>query len=200
MNLEFNEKELSKQLVNLIDWKQLVFGLSCAERMFPNYILFFEKTGWGDPKIIRKSLDVTWEYIELGKSSEDLRNLAELCSEFAPNTEEFNTFFVSLALNAAGAACLLMEAAFEFNKNKIIEIATLVRDSVDLYVQEVEGMDANDPDLEKTIIEHPLMQSELKRQRNDLAALNGVSDIALNEIMKLREVWRNQLSCLNVVN
>ena len=44
---------------------------------------------------------------------------------------------------------------------------------VDMYVQELENMPANAPDLESRIRLHVMMQQELERQEDDLSALEA---------------------------
>jgi len=53
----------------------------------------------------------------------------------------------------------------------------------DMYVQEKENMAPADPDLETKILDHWLMQQELKRQRDDLEFLGDLNvDITLSMI------------------
>jgi hypothetical protein len=59
-----------------------------------------------------------------------------------------------------------------------------------MYVQHVEDMDPREPDLEGRTLKHPLMQAELRRQREDLELLEGMSDDPKVEIPRLKRKWR----------
>lgn len=56
-------------------------------------------------------------------------------------------------------------------------MATYATDSVDLYVQEIEGMSPVDPLLEQKILMHPLMQRELRQQEDDLTAIESATEL-----------------------
>jgi len=51
---------------------------------------------------------------------------------------------------------------------QVVSAPRFATDTVDLIVQEQQDMDSRDPLREQKILEHPLMQQELVRQRRDL--------------------------------
>lgn len=53
----------------------------------------------------------------------------------------------------------------------VVLAARYSTDSLDLLVQEAEGMDPNASNLKASIVASPMMQQELRRQRRDLDAL-----------------------------
>ncbi len=73
----------------------------------------------------------------------------------------------------------------------------MVRDSVDMYVQELEDMDPADPELEEKILAHKLMQEELRRQREDLEFLNTLDDEISVSMTAVKNKWfDSEESCL----
>jgi hypothetical protein len=96
--------------------------------------------------------------------------LAERVYKSAPDTEDFRPDLTSAALNATLCIGSLMSFLSDRNLDKAIESATLMCDTVDLYVQKI------DPTiLFENIINHPLMQRELSSQADDLNQLRSLT-------------------------
>jgi len=132
-----------------------------------------------------------------GISNTDLSSEAALAESIAPDTEDFDSVLVSSALDAALATCLLMRAFGDQQTDSIVEVVTLVRDSVDMYVKEMEDMDPADPDLEENILGHELMQKELRRQREDLEFLEKLDDDISVSMTTVKNKWfDSEESCL----
>ncbi len=90
-----------------------------------------------------------------------------------------------------------MKAFRDQQTDTIVEAVTLVHDSVDMYVQELEDMDPADPDLEENILGHELMQNELRRQREDLEFLSMLDDDMSVFMMAVKNKWFDrEESCL----
>ena len=70
-------------------------------------------------------------------------------------------------------------------------MASYAIDSVDLYVQEIEDMHPNSPDLEQNIHKHYLMQKELYLQRKAIHQLLGLVENERNEWKTYMLQWRN---------
>ncbi len=151
----------------------LAFMLSCAERLFPNYLVFARCHGWGDPEALQEALDIGWQVLSGGTVNDNsLDDVRASCEAAEPNTEEFDSIYVSPGLDAAVIAGMVIDFVRQKDESIAAEAALLCRDTVDMYVQELEGMDANAVDLEVQIQRHPLMQRELARQRSDVERLS----------------------------
>jgi len=185
--LVFDESELETELSAASDDGRVAFGLLCCERMIPNYVAFSEQSVWGDPAVLRKALDACWESLIDGSAEIDWTTLKAQCDESAPDTEEFQTILVSSALDAAVATATLIDLLKTRDVEHAVSIASLARDTVDMYVQELEDMPPNAPDLEERIRLHGLMQNELQAQQDDLARISGMFDKQL-----LRDEFRNK--------
>jgi uncharacterized protein YjaG (DUF416 family) len=164
----FDEERLSRSLAGLDAWKRVAFIAMTCDRMVPNYDRFSAETNFGDPMVLRRGLDVAWEWLETNTLSVDLNSLTAQVEEQAPNTDQFASPFTSAALDASNAIAVLLNALCHPGCAAPVEVACLARDTVDLYVQDIEKLDPNDPNLEEAIRRHPLMQAELRRQRTDL--------------------------------
>lgn len=164
----FDEDRLRQSLTRLDPWKRVAFMALSCERMVPNYDRFSAGSGFGDPQVLRRGIDAAWSWMESAQVPDDLKSVRAQVEQQAPNTEDFSSPFTSAALDAANAVASLLDAIDELDSADPVEVASLARDTVDLYVQEIENWDPNDRNLEDAIRCHPLMQAELRRQRNDL--------------------------------
>jgi uncharacterized protein YjaG (DUF416 family) len=189
--LPFDSDGLRNLLLGLAPPQRLVFGLACSERLYPNYVVFAAEQGWGDPETLRAALDLAWDTI-LGQppSPEVVRQLKERVEEAEPDTEDFGTILVSSALDAAAAAGLVLKLLEADDPDLAIEIASLSRDTVDMYVQAREHLDPSDTALEKKILFHRLMQVELRRQRDDLRMLAS-TPWSPEAARRLKDAWRD---------
>jgi uncharacterized protein YjaG (DUF416 family) len=167
----FDEERLARSLQRLSPWKQIAFMVQVGERMLANYQRFSADTGFGDVSVLRNALDTAWAWIEAGRLPSDLAELREACERQAPDTEDFHSPYTSAALDAACVAAIILDALERPDEARPLEVATLARDTVDLFVAERMNLNPNAPGFEETILRHHLMQRELRRQRETLEAL-----------------------------
>lgn len=167
----FNEETLGRSLQKLAPWKRIAFMAQVGERMLANYQRFSTETGFGDVSVLRNALDTAWTWIESGRLSGNLAELREACEQQAPDTEQFRSPYTSAALDAANVAAIILDTLERPDEARPVDVASLARDTVDLFVQERLNLDPNAPGFEETILRHNLMQSELRRQREDLDVL-----------------------------
>ncbi|MCG8422126.1 MAG: YjaG family protein [Proteobacteria bacterium] len=190
MEKEFDHGEVLQRLKRLSFLSALAFLLSCAERLYPNYLAFLRHHGWGNADAIRESLDLGWTVLEGGNVDGDrIDDVRSRCQDAEPDTEHFDSVYVSPALDAASVAGILLDFIRAKDVNSVAEAASLCRDTVDMYIQELESMDANAPDLEARILAHPLMQRELARQRGDIERLSEYVETL--DVESLKSDWRS---------
>jgi uncharacterized protein YjaG (DUF416 family) len=169
----FDRETLGRSLALLPPWKKLAFMALTSERMLPNFQRFSSETGFGNASSLRQALDVAWIYIREGKLTGDPEKLKQVCEAQAPNTELFTSIYTSAALDAANSVAAIMDAIRNPTTEFALEVAELARDTVDLFVQETNDLDPRGADFEQSILESPLMQRELQRQKDDLNAVVG---------------------------
>lgn len=197
--MTFDDHALMRALMQLSPIAQLVFAISCAERMLPNYLVFYEKHDWGDPNSLKAGLDLAWDYLQRGDVDmvrvEQSRKRVESAE---PETEDFNSIYVSPALDAAGAVGLILELVEQGSVEKCVEVATLARDTVDMYVQELEDLDPSDSGLEDEIRQHPLMQQELAQQARALESVRAWMEGRM-DLAEIEQRWRRQGSNIGLL-
>lgn len=170
----FDEAKIASRLEQLNHPNKVAFALSCVERMLPNYRVFQREHNWGDIEEILRGIEYGWAWLDGVQNKDiDVAEITMACENQAPDTEDFDSLYVSSALDAATATAALMELVRTDDVAKAVEVAGLSRDTVDMYVQEFESMPADAPDIEERIRLHPLMQAELERQNRDLDLLEA---------------------------
>ena len=177
---------MQERLEPLPNRLRVAFGLSCCERMFPNYVAFKREVQWGDEQPLRKALDELWKYVE-GETlpHTQVSNLINECESVAPDSESFSALLTGSAQDACFAICSVLDYILQENPERIAQTSAFAIDTIDLYVQELENMAPSSPGLEERIRLHPLMQSEIARQYADLELLAGYPDLGL-----LKAHWR----------
>jgi uncharacterized protein len=191
MATSFGATPIQPRLTRLPHRAKIAFLLSCAERLVPNYVVFWKHHGWGDLKSLRQALDLGWRCLG-GQTIEPyiVMLCRARCEAATPDTEKFSSKYVSPALDAAVACTLVLDLLLDDDAQTILEGATVARDTVDMYVQEIESLDPSDPEREKKILRHPLMQRELRRQREDLELLERI-ELSHDAIETLARRWRS---------
>lgn len=169
---------LEKELAQLPHRIQIAFSASCAERAYLNYANFSRLTSWGDPSVLRVALKKAWDSLEMEIPAIDVRKLEQECRSLTPDLDDFSSPDVDVQAAAAQEAAfmitLLLEYLLDKNPSYGVRIATFARDTIDMYVQVIENLDAAQPETENKIENHPLMVTELTAQLKDLATLKGI--------------------------
>ncbi len=188
----FNGFTLKERLKKLDSKRQLTFAALCCERLLPNYLTFQQDTGWGDIGPVRQALDCVWAFLhDQAPSSQEIKNAIVSCESVAPNSDDFVSLYVTSAQDACFAVCGLLDYLLENDVDKVVRAATYATDSVDLYVQEIENIAPNDPQLEQKILTHRLMQRELDQQEQDLKAIEQASSLNQEFLAQRKSAWNN---------
>jgi len=175
MHMESFDINRYKSILNALEaWKRVAFMACCCERMLPNYSKFNLESGFGDPETLNHALAIVWNWIESDQMQCKIGTLALKCEQQGPNTADFPSLFTSAALDAANAIASTLEAIGDANVYRAIEVASLARDTVDLFVQQIDNLDPNSIDFERRILEHQYMQDELRNQRIALEKLGSL--------------------------
>lgn len=194
--LEFDRANLRGMLQHLAPWKQAAFALSICERLLPNYVAFARETSWGSPETIQKCLSTAWRRLSDGSTQIRLSEAADACDAAAPDTESFQSKYTSAALDAALSVANMMRVLNEFDTEKVLEIAESAYDTVGLFVSQTDTASIVTAEDRKRVLEHPLVQNELRRQCEDLNLLSRLDGEFSAYESLLYNTWkgRNALS------
>lgn len=168
----FDTDAIRRKVAGLPDWKRVAFMGACCERMLPNYGTFSRQTGFGSADALRRALDVAWTWIESDTAPENLPELIAHVDLAAPDSEGHRSIYASAALNAVNGIAMTLEALRNATDSCVVGVASLARDTVDLFVQFRDDLDPSAPDFEEKIARSALMQAELTAQSRSLSALD----------------------------
>lgn len=166
-------------------------GALVCERLAPNYCRFEEISNWRGYATLRSALDIVWVQISDKRINTDQRDhMLRDCDKLVPSADDFSTNTVSMAIDAAASVCVLLEAISGASPEKIAEICTAAVDTVHMYLQSSEFDDCVvfGSEEDAAILVHPLMQTELKRQREDYQMLAETLDISPEFIANVRRL------------
>lgn len=192
--MTFNFDLLAEYLEDLPIKHQAAFAASCAERLLPNYKKFSESEGWGDYGLLRQALDGIWLHLAQNANL-NLKDLIKKCDKVIPDTEDFETIYVSFALDAGNAIVETLLFIQDNEMSRIVDIASFCRDTVDMYIQELDNMDYSDPSFEQKIASHPLMLKELSKQSEDLVLLRNKVTLDEHTLLLMQQSVRGK-SCI----
>lgn len=88
------------RLEKLESWQHLTFMASLCERMYPNYQHFCTQTGFGDPAVYRRILDLIWETLVVKDAKVNFDSQLEKLEDAIPIAEDYDLYGVYPAIDA----------------------------------------------------------------------------------------------------
>lgn len=166
----------------------LAFMAALAERLAPNYGLYAEATGQGDPAALRVIRDLIWEALLVREARIDFERQAEKLAELEPPAED-ESFGARRALEAVMALAACLDSLRGEAPEAPLEVSELSRSGVQALIELTEG-EEDAQRLAALIRQHPLMDDEHDFQAAVLEAVEAPLD---REALKaLRRLGRNE--------
>ena len=181
--MPFDRGAVERSLERLSPERRLAFAAATCERLLPAYDAFVRESGWGDPLVMREAVKLAWGAVR--KHPVEFTDVAELqtrCQEAIPDSEDFGTTWAAAAIDTGSAVYHLLECVLDPSSTRCAAVAAAAHEGVDLYVQALMDLDANDRDYQAKIDAHPVMKRERERAREDLDLLlswTEVDDVAI---------------------
>lgn len=122
------------RLEKLESWQHVTFMASLCERMYPNYAMFCQQTGFGDAQLYRRILDLVWETLTVKDAKVNFDSQLEKLEEAIPAADDYDMYGVYPAIDACVALSELLhsrlsgetlEHAIEVSKTSITTVAML---------------------------------------------------------------------------
>lgn len=122
------------RLEKLESWQHVTFMASLCERMYPNYAMFCQQTGFGDAAIYRRVLDLIWETLTVKDAKVNFDSQLEKLEEAIPAADDYDIYGVYPAIDACVALSELihsrlsgetLEHAIDVSKTSITTVAML---------------------------------------------------------------------------
>jgi uncharacterized protein YjaG (DUF416 family) len=159
--LVFDSDRIRAELSALELRARAVFGACAAERLHPFYSAYVRRVGLGSVETLRSLLDALWSQLVDGQRRNNDYAMAQALTmipeEDPPVAEQPH------AEDAVTALVYAFGALENRDPKEAIEAVQRAYDSADHHVSGVLGLDD-----ERDILEHPVVQDELRRQRRDL--------------------------------
>jgi len=177
--LDFDGNKLKQRLCALPALKQLAFILLLCERMTPQLREFGEDTGF-DIGVYCKCVELGWSFMLGTRHSQGYEDLAKICLEKAPDTEEFQHALTSSALDATLSVANLMSFLSDGNVDHIVEAAGWARDTAFMHVENAHFTHVVGGNVGRLVVQqinaHPLVQRELKQQEQDISFIESLAE------------------------
>ncbi|MCC5882713.1 MAG: YjaG family protein [Halomonas sp.] len=177
-----------ERLQALSSGQQQAFMATLCERMMPNYALYAQMTGAGNPAGLRAILDLVWEQLAVREARIDFERQAEKLAELEPPADD-DSFGARRAVEVVVALTSLLDTLRGGSPDAVLEVSRISKGGVRAFIELTEGeVDADK--LSQLIREHPLMADENDFQDAVLEAAEGHLD--RDAIKALRQVGRNE--------
>ncbi|MTD39319.1 DUF416 family protein [Erwinia sp. CPCC 100877] len=122
------------RLEKLESWQHVTFMASLCERMYPNYAMFCQQTGFGELQLYRRILDLVWETLTVKDARVNFDSQLEKLEAAIPDASDYDIYGVYPAIDACVALSELLhsrlsgetlEHAIEVSKASITTVAML---------------------------------------------------------------------------
>ncbi len=168
--------------------RQQAFMAALCERLLPNYRLYAETTGQGDPHGIRVILDLVWERLAVREARIDFDCQAEKLAELEPPAED-DSFGARRALEAVVALSALLDTLRGEASEAVLEVSRVSRSGVRAYIELTEG-EEDAARLGELVRGHSLMADENDFQDAVLEAVEA-GPLDREALKALRRLGRN---------
>lgn len=91
---------IHKRMEKLDSWQLLTFSVCLCERMFPNYQAFCTQTGFADPLLYRRIMDLVWETLVVKGVKINFDNQLEKLEQAIPSADNYDIYGVYPAIDA----------------------------------------------------------------------------------------------------
>lgn len=181
-------KSIEKKIVKLSFKQQILFAVLTCEKLLPNYRQFSNSIKWGNIEILEEAIVMIYQFLQdIELNDAELDGIYEKIIEITPNVENFEGDLPSYALDTCSAISDAIEFLLSEDQSYLLNIVSIARDTIDMFIQESEDLDPKDEDLEDKIAQNEYMKKEYNRQHDILRKLLG-AEITLPFISAMREL------------
>ncbi|MFQ3790386.1 YjaG family protein [Halomonas sp. A29] len=167
--------------------QQQAFMAALCERLLPNYVLYAQMTGAGNPAGVKAILDLVWEQLAVREARIDFERQAEKLAELEPPADD-DSFGARRAVEVVVALSSLLDTLRGESPDAVLEVSRISKGGVRAFVELTEG-EENASKLSQLVREHPLMADENDFQDAALEAAEGQLD--RDSLKALRQLGRN---------
>jgi hypothetical protein len=171
--------------------------------LLPAYEIFAAKSEWGDPSLLRGSLDAAWGSFLEPVEARVLLNLANRCREWLPDTETFGSQEAGMALEAGIAVIRTLHCGAGQTGGEAGLAAEAMMNAIDILLMEEFDRSRKGPrpaslaelrqeneEFERFVGSHPLMLAELRKEKEEIAELQTWDAIEAGPLDRFRRSAR----------
>ncbi|MCC2606640.1 YjaG family protein [Planctobacterium marinum] len=155
-----------QQVREFNDWRASAFALTLLERMYPNYHLFCELTGFYDAEQLRHTLNSLWDWLGSPKTKINFESQRLKLDEATPDINNFDNYGVYPALDFAVSLDSVLNLISGEDAQGAVVVSKVSQGCVEAYIEASEGE-------QEDIKQHPLMSWEIAFQAELIALLQG---------------------------
>ncbi|MCE0733876.1 YjaG family protein [Halomonas sp. G15] len=178
-----------QRLQGLEPHRQQAFMAALCERLLPNYALYAQTAGHGNPAGLRAILDLVWERLAIAGARIDFERQAEKLAELAP-PEDDDSFGARRATEVVAALSALLDTLQGEAPEAVLEVSRASRGGVRAFIELTEGEEDGER-LAALVREHPLMVDENDFQDAVLEAVEA-GPLDRDALKTLRRLGRNE--------
>ncbi len=178
-----------QRLQGLEPRRQQAFMAALCERLLPNYALYAQTTGHGNPAGLRAILELVWERLSVREARIDFERQAEKLAELTP-PEGDDSFGARRATEAVAALSALLDTLQGEAPEAVLEVSRASRGGVRAFIELTEGEEDGER-LAALVREHPLMADENDFQDAVLEAVEA-GPLDRDALKALRRLGRNE--------
>ena len=158
---------------------QTLLALYLCQRMTPNYELFHQVTGFGDPKPLQGALNACWEWVwQPKKVKVNFARWQEKVDDETPSEHGHDMLGVYPAMDACTAISTLLQGLMDNNSADFVSVAKVSQAGVAKFLELTEGAEMSAEQRRKLLREHELAVYEVEVQQ---AMLNFLETLAASQ-------------------
>ncbi len=166
-----------KQLIKPLSFQaKALFAAITSERLYPNYVLFQERTAWGNSLLLKDAIALIYQYTINNSliSVEEVEYFKTRIDLIMPDTEDFEGTLTSWALDACTTLINTLNFFISKDDQDIFWVASTSIDTVDFFLYEKEQMGTLDSSDEIQTEHDEFMVREKQRQKDLIAKLSKI--------------------------
>ena len=158
---------------------QTLLGLYLCERMLPNYQLFHQVTGFGDPEPLRGALNALWDWSwQPTKVKVNVARWQEKVDDVTPSEHGHDMLGVYPAMDACTALSTLLQGLLDKQGSYLVDVAKVSQASVAKFLELTESADLSAEARQQLLRDHDLTHYEIDVQQALLNYLEAVAPAA----------------------
>lgn len=145
---------------------QTIMALYLCERMLPNYELFHQVTGFGDPKPLRSALNALWDQVHQPRQVKvNYERWQEKVDDVTPSEHGHDLLGVYPAMDACTAISTLLQGLLDKSTAEVVAVAKISQGSVQKFLELTEGAELSAEARSNMLREHELTTYEVEIQQ-----------------------------------